>query len=113
MKKITKTKTVKKVSSKKKKVLVIANNQNAFWVYRGPTLRSLFDLAKFLEIMTDEQFVYHTARKLPDGRTGGNDFVPWISQVLADRTCAAALGRAHTRNAALAAVRRALAGYNV
>lgn len=110
MKKII-NKTIKKRS--KKKPLVIANGAVAFWVYRGPILRSLLDLAKFLEIITEEQFTYHTKRVRPDGRAGGNDFARWVADIIQDKTCAAALTRAKTRSAARVAVRRALARYNV
>lgn len=91
---------------KKKKPLVIASSASAFWVHQGPTLRSLFDLAKFFEIITEEQFAYHAKRD-------GNDFARWAADILQDKLCASALKRARTLSGARAAVRRALARYDV
>ena len=107
----TKNQTIRKRN--KKKPLVITNGAVAFWVYQGPILRSLLDLAKFLEIITEEQFAHHTQRVRPDGRAGGNDFARWVADIIQDKTCASALLRAKTRSAARVAVRRALARYDV
>lgn len=106
MKKI-KQLVVKKLKSKKK-TLLIANGSNAFWVHQGPVLRSLVDLAKFLEIITAEQFNYHVR----SNAAGGNDFSRWVAEVLQDQTCAAALARAKTSTVARAAVKRSLARYD-
>ena len=95
-----------KSKSKKKKDLPIVESHVAFWSYQGPVLRSLIDLGKFLAIITDEQFAYHTKRD-------GNDFARWTKEVLHDATCATALAKAKTKSAALAAVKRALTRYNV
>lgn len=99
---------VKKIVKKRKKKskLLIASGASAFWVHQGPVLRSLWDLAKFLEIITEEQFVYHV-------KQGRNDFARWVKEILQDKICAVALARAKTRSAALAAARRALARYDV
>ncbi|MBI4135964.1 MAG: hypothetical protein HY481_00200 [Candidatus Vogelbacteria bacterium] len=106
---------VKKIvrRQRKKSPLLSVNGANAFWVHQGPILRSLWDLAKFLEIITEEQFVYHTKRDLPDGQAGGNDFARWVGEIIQDKICAGALARAKTRRAALAAARRALTRYDV
>ena len=104
MKKI-KQLVVKKFKNKKQP-LFVTNGLNAFWVHQGPTLRSLADLAKFLEIITEEQFAYHVKRN-------GNDFSRWVAEVLQDKVAAAALARAKTRAAALTAARRALVRYDV
>jgi len=98
---------VKKLKSKKK-VLLIANGANAFWVHQGPVLRSLVDLAKFLEIITVEQFNYHVR----PNAAGGNDFSHWVAEVLQDQTCATALARTKTSTAARRVVKRSLARYD-
>ncbi|MBI2097748.1 MAG: hypothetical protein HYT46_02340 [Candidatus Vogelbacteria bacterium] len=100
---------IKKITAKKprqKSKLLIVEGARAFWVHQGPILRSLWDLAKFLEIMTEEQFVYHTKQH-------GNDFSRWVSEILQDKVCANALIRAKTRPAALIALGRALTRYDV
>ena len=104
MKKI-KSLVVKKFKNKKPP-LFVATGANAFWVHQGPVLRSLADLANFLEIMTEEQFAYHIQRN-------GNDFAHWVAEVIQNKVCAAALARAKTRAAALTATRRALVRYDV
>lgn len=83
----------------------MAGAGSAFWVNNGPSLRHLLDLSKFLAIITEEQFRYHTAR-------AGNDFAKWVGAVLGDKKCAAALEKAKTAAAARAAVARALKRYN-
>jgi len=102
---MSKVKKILKRNRKKSKLLIV-NGANAFWVHQGPILRSLWDLAQFLEIITEEQFVYHTKRD-------GNDFARWVGEIIQDKICAGALTRAKTRRAALAALRRALTRYDV
>ncbi len=106
---MSKIKKIKKTAvrrSKQKPKLVVASGASAFWVHQGPILRNLWDLAKFFELMTEEQFVYHV-------KPSGNDFARWVSEILQDKICARALIRAKTGPAALAVVRRALARYDV
>lgn len=93
---------------KRKKVaspLPIAPSGSAFWVNNGPSLRHLFDLSKFLAIITAEQFAYHTKRS-------GNDFAKWVGAVLGDKVCARALEASKTIAAARLAVGRALKRYD-
>lgn len=102
MKKIKKM--VVKVNQRKKPLVSVSGGA-AFWVHQGPVLRNLSELAKFLAIITEEQFAYHTRR-------AGNDFAKWVETVLQDKTAAAALRRAKTRTAAAVACRRTLARYD-
>jgi hypothetical protein len=69
-----------------------------FWVNDGPVLKNLRELRDALaQNISDEQFAHHV---------GGdrNDFARWVEEVLGDATCAKALRRARTRDAALKAV---------
>ena len=97
----------KSVAPRRRKVipLTIAPAGLAFWVNNGPSLRHLLDLSKFLAIITEEQFHFHTNR-------AGNDFAKWVETVLGDRRCARALEKSRTIAAAGAAVKRALKRYN-
>ena len=103
-----KKRTAKKLAAPRRgKVtpLTIAPASAAFWVNNGPSLRHLLDLNKFLDIITEEQFRYHTAR-------AGNDFAKWVQAVLGDHRCARALEASKTVAAARAAVSRALKRYD-
>ena len=108
LKKKSSVKTVKKVVArrvKKSEPMRIAPPGAAFWVNNGPALRHLVDLSKFLSIITEEQFRFHTAR-------AGNDFAKWVKGVLGDETCARALEASKTIVAARAAVAKALKRYD-
>ena len=96
---------IKKKLAKKIIPLVIAPAGSAFWVNNGPSLRHLLDLGKFLAIITDEQFRYHTQRS-------GNDFAKWVVTVLGDKVCARALEGSKTIVAARKAVAQALKRYD-
>jgi hypothetical protein len=79
-------------------VLVDAPPDKCFWVNCGPTLKNLRQLREALaDGISDEQFTYHVAGDR-------NDFAAWVEEVLGDATCAKALRRAQTRQAALKAV---------
>ncbi len=105
-----KTTTMKKLmmakKTTKKKPLVIASGDSAFWVHQGPMLRSLLDLARFAEIMTEEQFAYHVKRN-------GNDFAKWVAGVIGDKVAAKAIALAKTSSALSTACRRTLLRYDV
>ena len=95
------------INRKRKPVpLVVAPPGSAFWVNNGPALHHLLDLSKFLAIITEEQFRYHTERD-------GNDFSRWVEVVLSDQKCARALGVSKTVAAARRAVAQALKRYDV
>ena len=79
-------------------VLADAPPDKCFWVNCGPILKNLRELREALaDSISDEQFAYHVARDR-------NDFAVWVEEVLGDATCAKALRRARTRQAALRAV---------
>ena len=74
--------------------------EKCFWVWNGPILKDLPELARALDVVSDEQFYYHVnAHK--------NDFAKWVEEVLGQKTLAKKLRAAKTR----AAVRKALASY--
>ncbi|MEK7621814.1 MAG: hypothetical protein AAB415_01410 [Patescibacteria group bacterium] len=100
-------KPVKSPAPRKRKLppLPLAPAGASFWVNNGPALRHLLDLSKFLAIITEEQFRYHTERS-------GNDFAKWVAAVLGDESCARALETAKTVAAARAAVARSLKRYD-
>ena len=97
---------VRRRTKKKNVPLPIAPAGAAFWVNNGPALRHLLDLSKFLAIITEEQFHYHTKRD-------GNDFAKWVRTILGDGVCARALESSKTIAAARGAVARALKRYDV
>jgi hypothetical protein len=107
-KKLVRQPKVSKVARPKAKALslVTAPAGSFFWVNNGPPLRHLLDLSKFLAIITEEQFHYHTQR-------AGNDFAKWVEAILSDKLCARALEKSKTVATARAAVGRALKRYNV
>jgi len=85
--------------------LVEAPSGKAFWVNFGPIVSNLRDLREALATgISDQQFTHHV--------TGSrNDFAAWVEDVLCDASCAAALRRAKTREAAVRAVETALKRY--
>jgi len=97
---------IRRRAKKKNAPLPLAPAGAAFWVNNGPALRHLLDLSKFLAIITEEQFHYHTAR-------AGNDFAKWVRAVLGEERCARALEASKTIAAARKAVARALKRYDV
>lgn len=79
-------------------VLADAPPDKCFWVNGGPILKNLRDLRDALaQSVSDEQFAYHVGGER-------NDFALWVEEVLSDATCAKALRRARTRQAAVKAV---------
>jgi len=94
----------KKVSSEGKKGAVTRKKQTAlrsvrilqpgeyFWLVNGGGLESLEALAEALELMSEEQFAYHTRRD-------GNDFARWIEGVFAEEELARMIARQKTQEA--------------
>ncbi len=115
-KKATVKKVAKKVTSKKtsattskkagKKTLLIANNQQSFWVNNGQILNSLLALETALGSMTKDTFSYHVAKDR-------NDFAQWVEYVLVDAACAADLRKAKTVSTAKSAVKKHLKTYQI
>ena len=84
--------------------LVTAPPEKCFWVHYGPVLKDLRELRDAFERqISDAQFAHHVG---PDR----NDFADWVDHVLAEKTCARALRRAHSVADALRAVETALRG---
>ena len=84
--------------------LVTAPPDKCFWVHYGPVLKDLRELRDALERrISDAQFAHHVG---PDR----NDFANWVDHVLAEKTCARALRRAHSVSDALHAVETSLRG---
>lgn len=71
---------------KAEKILREVGNEKAFYVYSGPTLKSLSDLANELETMSDDSFRHHT--------TGKNDFSNWVKDVFKDFELASKIEKA-------------------
>ncbi len=103
----------KKVSSEGKKGTVTRKKQTAlrsvrilqpgeyFWLVNGGGLESLEALADALELMSEEQFAYHTRRD-------GNDFARWIEGVFADEELARMIARQKTQQECAATLRKYL-----
>jgi hypothetical protein len=85
--------------------LVEAPSGKAFWVNFGPIVNNLRGLRDALaHDITDQQFTHHVSGSR-------NDFAAWVEEVLCDASCATALRRAKTREAAVRAVETALKRY--
>lgn len=91
---------------KRPRLLVKADGQFRFWVFKGPSLSDLRDLKAALEIMTDEQYSYHV-----NGQK--NDFASWVSAILHNPTCAADLITAKDQHEASSIVAKALQSYTL
>lgn len=116
-KKATVKKVVKKAAAKKtnatskpktgsKKVLLIANNQQSFWVNNGQILNSLLALETALGVMPKDTYSYHVAKDR-------NDFAQWVEYVLVDAACANDLRKAKTQSAAKTVVVKHLKNYQL
>jgi len=87
-------KTAKVASKKtKKRAVVVAPEERAFWVNNGEVLHSLVDLGSCLPGMTARVYRFHAD---PDH----HDFALWVAHVLLDPQCAAALRSAASVTAA-------------
>lgn len=65
---------------KAEKILAEAGEDKAFYIYSGPKVKSLRELASELDVMSDESFRHHT--------TGKNDFSAWVKGVFKDAALA-------------------------
>jgi len=102
----------KKVSKKTpaktptKKSLVLAPNEQSFWVTNGAVLNSLVALRDALDEMEKEVYSYHVSKE-------HNDFASWVDVVLCDAQCAAELKKAQTPVKAKSVVTRRLKVYSI
>ncbi len=87
-----------------KKPLMIANNQQSFWVNNGQILNSLLALELALSEMSKETFSYHVAKDR-------NDFAQWVEYILLDTSCAADLRKSKTQAATKTVVKKYLKNY--
>ena len=87
----TKAPTKKSSVSQKKKELVHALPEQAFWVVNGQILTNLIELRDALSIMSDDVFMHHVTKDR-------NDFADWIETVLQDAEIAHALRKSKKSN---------------
>lgn len=80
-----------------KKKRIVAEGPECFWVHHGPILRTLEELRRALQEMSDEQYKHHI-------EGGRNDFSVWIKEILKDPTCAQAIRRVKKRETAISKV---------
>ncbi|MEM2144077.1 MAG: hypothetical protein QW279_01845 [Candidatus Jordarchaeaceae archaeon] len=85
-----------------KKFLADVPPDKIFYVFKGPTLRNMEQLAQALEKMSDEQFNHHRS----DSK---NDFYNWVSQVIGDKKLADDLTKAKTKAATAKKVKERVA----
>jgi len=95
-------KMVKKTAAKKQSVIVVAPDEQRFWVCNGLVLKDINELASALESMSDENFMYHANPER-------NDFSNWVADILLDKTLANTLKRSKTRESAIKAVKGRIA----
>lgn len=95
----------KNTGTKSKRKMVSAPLEKCFLVHNGPAILNLQELEEALRLMSNEQFMYHTA--------GENHFAQWVDQVLGDAPCAKALSRVKTRTGTATVVVRYLKAYKV
>jgi hypothetical protein len=101
-------KAPKKTTVKKsgQKALVIAKNEQSFWLVDGGVLNSLVALRNALDTMEVNVFAYHALGVQ-------NDFGHWVSNVLNDTECAKDLEKAKTSKAAKTAITKHLKSYSL
>jgi uncharacterized protein YegL len=85
-----------------KKLLADVPADKSFYVFKGPTLRNMEQLAQALEKMSDEQFNHHR-------NDAKNDFYNWVSQVIGDKKLADDLTKAKTKSATAKKVKERVA----
>lgn len=95
-----------KKTSPKQKPLVVAPNDQSFWVTDGNILNSLVAFQVALEEMEETVYSHHVTNNK-------NDFAEWVDIVLCDKTCATALKKAKTPTAAKRVVTKHLKSYQL
>jgi len=109
-------KTLKKTPAKKAtkgaamkkpvKDLVLASDQESFWVQNGEILNSLLALRDAFDAMDTDIYQFHT-------QGDQNDFSLWVGTVLCDEVCASDLAKAKTPKSAKTAVVKHLKSYSI
>jgi hypothetical protein len=108
VKRAVKRKTLTAKSTKRSRtsapglVLVQAPDWQAFYAVNGAVLRSLGDLARELETMSESEYLHHK-----------DHFVSWVREVLGDGLCADDLSKIMTRNKAKKVVHTHLKRYDL
>ena len=75
-------------------------------MHNGPIISDLDELYEALDSeITSEQFAHHVSK------SGHNDFVPWVRDVLGDVECADKISRSRTQATMAKAVATCLKGY--
>jgi len=107
-KKVAKKSAAKKATAKKqtKKPLVLASNDESFWVTNGAVLNSLIALRDALDEMEKDVYSYHVSKE-------HNDFANWVDVVLCDSKCATDLKQANNPVKAKSVVTRRLKVYSI
>jgi len=83
------------IAEQAKKILrEIPEQEKGFWLHNGPVLKSLADLSKAMESMSNETFKHHV-------NPTNNDFVNWVNDVVGDKVLANAIKQAKTQKTAL------------
>lgn len=99
------TKKASARSRGKKAPMVVCEEQRCFWSNHGPIACSLKELLYIVENETnDEQFGYHVNPER-------NDYAVWVRDVVRDRACATALGKAKKRATFVKALKTTLKKY--
>lgn len=86
--------------------VIHTNDSNAFWLHKGPIIRTIVELKNAFDTMTEEQFTYHT-------KGDKNDFALWVDYVLQDHECAEDILKAKTRLGASRILFKHLKKYDV
>ena len=84
-------------AQKPKRILVVAPNDQCFWLESGPMIKDLNELKHALETMSDDQFAHHV-------NSERNDFANWVHNVLDDTELSGKLKRCKTRLSTLRSV---------
>lgn len=69
--------------------LVEANDDQQFWLHDGPGLHNLRELKQALDMITEEQFMFHVGENK-------NDFAMWVDTVLKDHECSEEMWKCKT-----------------
>jgi hypothetical protein len=104
---VSKKPATKKRSAKRTglRTLVVAVNDDRFWVVNGPVLSNIFELHEaLLHEMLPEQFLYHAMG-------AQNDFAQWVEHVLEDAASARVIRRAEDQYEAATKLKRQLRYY--
>lgn len=98
------SKVVTKKTAGNKRPLVVAPQEQAFWVVNGEVLDSLAALLASISRMEPRVYYYHV-------HDDQHDFALWVEHVLGDAACAVALRGAKSPAAAVVVIEKHLKRY--